>query len=437
MVRRARLLCGAFLALLAAACAKPVVRAPQPPTEGYVFPGARGAEVSPEVGRRLEEGWRALKDGDLRRAEKSYREVLGLRPGLPAAETGLGYVALQQGQAAEAERRFQAALVSQPDYPPALVGGGFAALRRDDVETALTLFRRALAIDPREPAVKRRVAELRLQVTERRVAAAREALERGDVTAAVETYSQAIEEAPEVAGLRLELAELLVKQGQTGEAIAVLETDPTGDRQVLLRLAELLVELREHARAIEAYRRLLERDPRDEEARRKAYEARQQHEMLQMPEEYRRIADGAADHARGPRGAPVGEGGALSRAGAPQPKVAVDISGSWAREHIIRVLGRDIMAVYPNHTFQPGAVVRRGDLARALQQVLDLLGYPQAPVPSLADLTRSSLHFYPAGRVVAAGLMDLTPSGAFEAWRPVTGEEAVQVVENLVRAVGP
>jgi tetratricopeptide (TPR) repeat protein len=436
-VTRARLLGCAWLALVAAACAKPVVRAPQPPTDGYVFPGARGAEVSPEVGRRLEEGWRALKDGDLRAAEKNYREVLALRPGLPAAETGLGYVALQQGQPEEAERRFRAALVTQPDYPPALVGGGFAALRRDDPETALTRFRRALAIDPREPAVKRRVAELRLQVTERRVAAAREALERGEVTVAIETYSQAIEEAPEVAGLRLELAELLVRQGQTGEAIAVLETDPTGDRQVLLRQAELFVELREHARAIEAYRRLLERDPQDEEARRKAYEARQQHEMLQMPEEYRRIAT-APQITRADLAALLSvKVGALSRAGNPRPKVAVDISGSWAREHIIRVLGRDIMAVYPNHTFQPGAVVRRGDLARALQQVLDLLGYPQAPVPGLADLTRSSLHFYPAGRVVAAGLMDLTPSGAFEAWRPVSGEEAVQVVENLVRAVGP
>ncbi|MET0555335.1 MAG: tetratricopeptide repeat protein [Vicinamibacteria bacterium] len=434
---RSRLLSCALLALTAAACAKPVVRAPQPPTEGYVFPGARGAEVSPEVARRLEEGWQAVKDGDLRRAEKSYREALALRPGLAAAETGLGYVALQQEQVAEAERRFQAALAGQPDYPPALVGGAFAALRRDDAETALTLFRRALAIDPREPVVKRRVAELRLQVTERRVAAARAALERGEVSGAIETYSQAIEEAPEVAGLRLELAEVLVRQGQAGEAVAVLETDPTGDRQVLLRQAELLVELREHARAIEAYRRLLERDPRDDEARRKAYEARQQHEMLQMPEEYRRIAT-APQITRADLAALLSvKVGALSRAGAPQPKVAVDISGSWAREHIIRVLGRDIMAVYPNHTFQPGAVVRRGDLARALQQVLDLLGYPQAPVPALADLTRSSLHFYPAGRVVAAGLMDLTPSGAFEAWRPVNGEEAMQVVENLVRAVGP
>ena len=161
--------------------------------------------------------------------------------------------------------------------------------------------------------------------------------------------------------------------------------------------------------------------------------------MLQMPEEYRRIATGAADHAGRPGGAAVGEGDARSRAPAPaEPQVAVDISGSWAREHIISVLARDIMAVYPNHTFQPGAIVRRGDLARARPAACwTCWAIRRHPRPSLADLTRSSLHYYPAGRVVGAGLMDLTPSGAFEAWRPVAGEEAAQVIENLVRLVGP
>jgi DNA-binding transcriptional MerR regulator len=241
----------------------------------------------------------------------------------------------------------------------------------------------------------------------------------------------------EVAGLRLELADLLVREDHAGEAAALLETDPTGDRQVLLRLAEVLLQLQDHARALAAYRRILERDPRDEEARRLAGEARQQLELLQMPEEYRRIA-GAPQISRADLAALLSvKVTALSRAAAVEPRVAVDISGSWAREHIIKILSRDIMAVYPNHTFQPGAIVRRGDLARALQHVLDLLNHPQAPMPNLADVSRSSLHHYPAGRVVAAGLMDLTPTGAFEAWRPVSGEEAVQVIENLVWLVGP
>jgi tetratricopeptide (TPR) repeat protein len=425
------------LALAAASCAKPVVRAPLPPTDGFVFPGARPDEVRPDDLRRIEESWRALKAGELGRAEKGFREVLVSRPGLPAAETGLGYVALQAGKIPEAERRFAAALASRVDYAPALAGSGFAALRRDDVEAALVAFRRALAVDPREPVLKRRVAELRLQVTERRVASARAALERGETSAAIETYSQALEEAPEVAGLRLELADLLAREGQVGEAMAVLETDPTQDRQVLLRLAELRVQSQDFARALEAYRKVLERDPRDEEAHRKAWEARQQLEMASMPEEYRRIGS-APQISRADLAALLSvKVTALSRTPAIEPRVAVDISGSWAREHIIRILSRDIMAVYPNHTFQPGAVVRRGDLARAVQHVLDLMHHPKAATPDLADLTRNSLHYYPAGRVVAAGLMDLTPSGAFEAWRPVSGEEAVQVIESLVRLVGP
>jgi hypothetical protein len=33
--------------------------------------------------------------------------------------------------------------------------------------------------------------------------------------------------------------------------------------------------------------------------------------------------------------------------------------------------------------------------------------------------------------------MDLNPAGGFEAWRPVSGPEAVAVIEELVRLVGP
>jgi hypothetical protein len=50
---------------------------------------------------------------------------------------------------------------------------------------------------------------------------------------------------------------------------------------------------------------------------------------------------------------------------------------------------------------------------------------------------RSHLYYDAAVRVVAAGLMDLSPEGAFEPGQRVSGREASNVVEALSRLVGP
>ena len=124
-----------------------------------------------------------------------------------------------------------------------------------------------------------------------------------------------------------------------------------------------------------------------------------------MPEEYRRIIDAPritrADLAalmavkvRGARAGPPGAG-----------RVAIDISGSWARDHIVRALALDLMTVYPNHTFQPGAIVRRGDLARAVARMLDLLELAGRPrPPPLRHGARTTSSTTPAARAVGAGL---------------------------------
>jgi hypothetical protein len=62
---------------------------------------------------------------------------------------------------------------------------------------------------------------------------------------------------------------------------------------------------------------------------------------------------------------------------------------------------------------------------------------PRGADPVLKDMSANNLFHEAAARVVAAGLMDTTPAGAFEPWRPVSGPEAVDVIENLVRLVGP
>jgi hypothetical protein len=52
-------------------------------------------------------------------------------------------------------------------------------------------------------------------------------------------------------------------------------------------------------------------------------------------------------------------------------------------------------------------------------------------------MPRSHLDYGAVERVLGAGLMELTPAGAFEPWRPVSGREAREVVDALGRLVGP
>jgi tetratricopeptide (TPR) repeat protein len=427
-----------LLAGLAAACARPALRVPLPPdTEEYVFPSSTPGELTPKETERLEKAWLAVRAGDAPRAERELQRMLRDRPGLMAAETALAYARLRGGRLDEAQRLFEGVLARREDYVPALVGAASTARRAGRGEQALDLLRRAETAAPQDAAIRRRLADVRLQLTEQRLAQGREALAAGDRAGAERIYREALEDAPEVAGLRLELADLLSSQGDRAGAIAVLEADTGGDRQVLGRLAELQAAGQDLDRALETYRRILARDPRDEEALRRSAEVRDQIELLRMPEEYRRIAS-APTITRADLAALLAvKVTALSRVPAGTPPVAIDISGSWARDHILKALSYDAMTVYPNHTFQPGATVRRGDVARAVQRVLDLLGHPAGPAPALTDMSRGNLNYYPAARAVAAGLMDLTPAGAFEAWRPVSGAEATHILDGLLRLVGP
>lgn len=421
------------LLLLTAACAPKRPVAPEP--EGFLFPSPPQGEA--REAERVTKAWRTLVAGDPARAERAFRSLLRSHPSHASAETGLGYAQLQAGRPDAAVASFERVLQRDPDYIPALVGAATSAARQGEPGRALTWLRRAQAVAPEHQTVRRQLAEVRLQVTERRVAEAAEAVSVGDVERAVETYRMALDDAPELAGARLSLAQLLWDQGDAAASVAVLEADPTGDRTVLLQLGDALVTLGEHGRALDAYRRVLARDPGDEEALRRSKEVRHEIELLQMPEEYRKIP-GAASITRADLAALVSvKVTALSRLTPGEPRVAVDITGSWARQHILRMLAFEVMSPYPNHTFQPGATARRGDLAKAVQRILDLVGHPPAPMPVLSDMSRTHLNYQAAGRSVAAGLMDLTPNGAFEAWRPVSGQEAVDVLEGLVRLIGP
>ncbi len=424
------------LAALVASCA-PKPGPPIPEGEDFVYPIPAADEVSARQRRDLEKAWRRVLAGD-ERAVGDYQGILSRQPDLVAAETGLAYARLRGDQVGEATVAFDAVLERQPEYLPALVGAGSTAFRGGDVDGALVLYRRALELAPNDPVVRKRAASLKLQVTERHMAAAESALDTGDEETAAREYSAALIVAPEVAGMRIALADLLEARGESSRAVATLRADRFADRQVRLRLGEILFGRGEYAEAQDVYRDLLARDPGDAAARRGERQAHEALAFQSQPEEYRQI--GAASRARRAdlAGLLVVKVTALGRLSETRPRVAVDIAGSWAGEHIARVIGLGIMDVYPNHTFQPRATVRRGDLARAASRVLHRLNGrrgPRGDAPT--DMRPSHLDYAAVVTVVGARLMKLRPDGTFEPLRPVSGREAVEVVGALARLVGP
>jgi hypothetical protein len=98
------------------------------------------------------------------------------------------------------------------------------------------------------------------------------------------------------------------------------------------------------------------------------------------------------------------------------------------------------MEVYPNHTFQPNAIVRRVDLAQTVSSALTLIA---ANNPRLAATLRNArgrfpdvppghLNFQAASAAVESGVMSATSDGTFQLSRAVTGEEAVAAVGKLL-----
>ena len=97
------------------------------------------------------------------------------------------------------------------------------------------------------------------------------------------------------------------------------------------------------------------------------------------------------------------------------------------------------MDAFPNHTFQPSTVVRRGDLAQAASRVLTLIAAEKPRVaarwsdarPRFPDVSPAHLSYPAAARAVASGVMTTVEGGAFQLNRPVTGAETLATVSRL------
>jgi tetratricopeptide (TPR) repeat protein len=214
------------------------------------------------------------------------------------------------------------------------------------------------------------------------------------------------------------------------------ELDPL-DTASFVQLAELLESLGDFAGAEAAYRKAVELDPSPELETKLATVAKNARES-KLPPEFR-VALTATQITRGDLAALIGVRLEPIVRAAPAGQVVVtDLRGHWAATWISQVAGAGIMPPFENHTFQPNAAVRRGDLAVAVSRLLTLLASSDAALrarlsqrPAIADMNRRHVQYSAAAAAVASGVMPLLDGDRFQVGRPVSGSEAVDVLDKV------
>jgi len=451
-LRRAAALLALACSLAAApGCApKTVTVAPAPTAPVFpelVYPGVPAALAGVPAAVTHEVAWQSLQAGDVRAAERTFAAALKQQPTFYPAEAGLGYIALTRKDYQGAVEHFDRAIAADPAYAPALVGRGEALLPLDQRDRALESFESAVAADPSLTTLRDRIEALRFRGLQEDVSAAREAAEAGRLAEAHAAYERTIAASPDSAFLYRELAEVERREGKVAAALERAQKaaalNPAEPRNFIL-IAELYEVMGEDLQAMDAYGAAVALEPgAGLDARIDAL--RERMAFAALPAEYQ-VIESSLTLTRAQLAALFGLrlDDLLARAPRRNAVVLTDTRGNWAAPWIQTVSRAGVMDPFPNHTFQPTAVVRRSDLAHAVTRALSLIA---AENPALAATWRASRRrfpdlgeghlSYPAASVaVESGVMQTADDGSFQLQRAATGTEALAAVQKLEELSG-
>jgi len=261
---------------------------------------------------------------------------------------------------------FDRAIAANPGYLTALSGAADARLGSGDDAGALKVLTALMAADPARADVTGRLEVVRLRVAQSELTLADRAKADGKLADAELHVQRAMDATPQngavlraSAVLELALGREDIAEQRARQAVAIDPQDPSG----YVVLGDALEAQGRLQDAVAAYDRALALDPRSVwRERRNALKASA--DVVSLPPQYRAITQASAV-TRADVAAMLGVrlAGALSHAPDRSATVVTDVRGHWAARWILPIVRAGWVEAMPNHTFQPGAVVRRADLA--------------------------------------------------------------------------
>jgi len=400
---------------------------------------ARAADVE-----TYDHAWSRIRSGDVRGGEGELNALVKRSPVFYPASASLGELRLLHQQYRDAAAMFSQALSANAQYVPALAGLVDAHLGAGDDQAALAALQALLVVEPSRADARSRLDAVRLRVSQTELALAERFRAAGQWDEAERHLDAALAATPENGPALRALATVQLARGdfdhaetRAREAIALDAQDAAS----LALLGDVLEARGRYEEAASAYARAIALDPRSAwQERRVRLQVRA--EAASLPESYRLI-ESAASVTRAQVAAVLGVRLHVLLAKMPLrvADVVTDVRGHWAASWILPVVRAGWIEPRPNHTFDPGAAVRRADLALIVAAVLDsAAGNTRrggvdaafaAARTSFADLASDHVAFRAASVAVTAGIMTVDVGNRFQPAGVVSGAELLAVVARL------
>ncbi|MEO7190612.1 MAG: tetratricopeptide repeat protein [Vicinamibacterales bacterium] len=441
-----------MLVCAAASCATKPARTPAaaaPPAYATYPPPDVPTDlpISATLRERHLAAWQRLQAGDLRTASREFAEVLKRAPAFYPAETGLGFADLASRNYKSASSHFSAALAAADRYLPALVGQAEALLALNRDPDAIAVMERILLVDPQHDAIKSRLELVRFRALQNLVDSGRKARAAHKTDDALKLLEQALAISPSSTLILRELALAHSEAGHLAEAEEALQKAAALEPQEAewpALLGGMLEAQQKFGGAADAYAKAAALEPRPE-WRTKVVELRTKADLAALPPEFAQIGS-ASTITRADAAAYIGINlkTLIDRAPKRATDVATDALHHWAAPWILPVTRAGIMTIYPNHTFQPAATVRRADLAAIVAQLLRVattanpaeLTRWQAGRPRFADLPATNTLYRPAALAVAAGAMSADADNRFSPTGSATGADLASAIHRIALLTG-
>ncbi len=426
---------GLLLSLVVAGCAST-----SPPAQPSLHLESPLSFLKGAPDSQFQKAYLEYSKGNLQKARSRFQKVIRDWPDHFPAYLAIGYTYLADKDPDSAEKYIRKSLELFPDYPQAHFALGTAFELRQEYDAALAQMDEVIRLNPDYPGIQQDRNIMKLKSTEQHLAQA-QGLSENNPEEAIGHLKRAFELAPEVSEIPLDISKILIRQGNCAEAVPFLQTADErtpGSPEIKRPLASCLVDLKEYEQALTVLQDLAALEPQDTETRQQIEKVKKLIFVTGLPDEFQSIP-ATEQINRGQLAALLLVNlEVLQSYRTSESQIIVDSINHWAQNFIRKAVDLGIFDLYPNRTFQPAQPVTRLELAKAVSRILEILEIAEGKKPELdgesvviPDIAAGSVTYAMVSRALSGGVMSPDTDGRFHPGRPVTGAEAISVVNRL------